>query len=400
MQGKIKCTNCNNMIPIGAPYCIFCGVEQKVQPNIPEQGKRRKRKADGVPIVRTGADLMVPVTVEDNVDNGKSVTETDNNTLLQEETIQHDCPDTSVLKQVEDALESELDKATYDSEDSGDMESSISSVNEDDSKETAVAEDILEDVIEEEAYVEPKKDTEADIEPDSKADLGKKKGKTGKIAISSHWKEKKKEKESEYRRLHDELTDLNNKEAYDSHVRAYDMDDVCIIVCNVNSLSKVNEMYGMDSGDLLLVSVAQAMKNVFGNNCYRIGEDEFCVVLKLINKNVVESRIESFRYELQKKEKELREAGKQLDLKIAIGYTHGTSGQSADEVYSCAKEHMQDDKSRMKKIYDPNYDGYYNDVKAEYEEIKVEIDRENVHKAVMVVLAAIVFLVFYYLFIV
>lgn len=399
MQGKIKCTNCNNMIPIGAPYCIFCGVEQKVQPNIPEQGKRRKRKANGVPIVRTGADLMVPVTVEDNVDNAKKVAETDNNTLLQEESIKHDCPEAAVIEQVKDSFEAESEKVTYDSEDAGDMESSISSVNEDDPKKTAVVEDISEDVVNEEQS-EPAEDAEAEFKPDDKADLGKKKGKTGKIAISSHWKEKKKEKESEYQRLHDTLTDLNNKEAYDSYVRAYDMEDVCIIVCNVNSLSKVNEMYGMDSGDLLLVSVAQAMKNVFGNNCYRIGEDEFCVVLKLINKNVVESRIESFRYELQKKEKELREAGKQLDLKIAIGYSHGTSEQSAAEVYECAKMQMKDDKSRMKKIYDPNYDGYYNDVKAEYEEIKVEIDRENVHKAVMLIFAAAVFMIFYYLFIV
>ena len=60
---------------------------------------------------------------------------------------------------------------------------------------------------------------------------------------------------------------------------------------------------------------------------------------------------------------------------------------------------MYEDKHKIKQVYDPNYDGYYNDVKVQYEEMKVDIDRENLHKALLVILALIIFMIFYFVFI-
>lgn len=338
MQGKIKCTNCNNMIPIGAPYCIFCGVKQSAQADLQEGTKKRRKKQLEVPVVKAGTDVMVPVNVVED----------------------HE-PET--IRQAQEIVMGEEQKEIH-----------ADGARQENTEETVSAEE--------------------SNRPVDNTETGSKK------SLSVRMRAKKDEKEYAYRQNHDELTDLFNRSVYDENMKDMDMENVCIIVMDMNELGKVNRMYGKADGDLVLISVAQVLRLVFGNNCYRMQEGEYCVVLSQIHENAVISRIENFRYELRKKEKELRESGKQLDIKVAVGYLYGVSGQDAADVYAKAREYMLEEKKRMKQIYDPNYDGYYNDVKVEHEESRVEIDRENIHKAVIVVLGAVGFLILYYIFLV
>lgn len=366
MQGKIKCTNCNNMIAIGAPYCIFCGVKQNAQNVLPENGKKRRKKTNEVPVVKAGTDILVPVDVEEGEQADDSIALQSGVESVQQEKKSSQIANAenlvegqAIVKEISSALSFEEQVCTGESMISGNQRGN----------------------------------GEEALNSSEFVDKGKK-------TFAVRLKERKEEKENEYRQTHDELTELYNKAAYDEKMDGSDMDNICIIVMDVNSLEKVNHMHGKADGDLLLLSIAQVLRIVFGNNCYRMQDGEFCVVLRQITENSVINRIEDFRYELRKKEKELRETGKQLDLKMAIGYIYGVSGQNERDVYQKAQEYMREDKKRMKRIYDPNYDGYYNDVKAEYEDVKVEIDRENVHKAVVVVLVAVVFMIVYYIFLV
>ena len=51
---------------------------------------------------------------------------------------------------------------------------------------------------------------------------------------------------------------------------------------DVNNFKQVNDTYGHNIGDLCLRSIAERLRSVYGKfgSCYRIGGDEFCVVLE------------------------------------------------------------------------------------------------------------------------
>jgi len=53
-----------------------------------------------------------------------------------------------------------------------------------------------------------------------------------------------------------------------------------VVMCDLNDLKKVNDMLGHDAGDSMIRECATLIVNVFGeDNVYRIGGDEFIVVL-------------------------------------------------------------------------------------------------------------------------
>ena len=84
--------------------------------------------------------------------------------------------------------------------------------------------------------------------------------------------------------FHDQLTGLLNRTAYAEHTtnKAFNPDDVIVVMCDLNNLKKCNDTYGHDKGDHYIVTSASMIKNHFGSigNCYRMGGDEFCILIK------------------------------------------------------------------------------------------------------------------------
>ena len=58
--------------------------------------------------------------------------------------------------------------------------------------------------------------------------------------------------------------------------------NTAIIVIDANKFKVVNDTYGHQSGDIALLKIAERILKVYGKvgHCYRIGGDEFCVILK------------------------------------------------------------------------------------------------------------------------
>lgn len=407
MQGRIKCNKCNNMIAIGTVFCPFCGSEQTPTGTTNDVSTRRKRGNHNVPIIKTGEDVMVPVKVKEVTvpkdEKGNLDKEVEEPTIKQENEQKATSNESSGIqkKDVENKDQKVYETDTpvsehTDQENSGSIESemteqvpqnptSTSEINEEEASE------IFSGILEEES---DKDSDSGEISADSPEENGKKKTKTSKI------KQKKNQKAMEYELYHDTLTCCLNRNAYEKKLDELDSGDYCIIVADANNLKRTNDSLGHANGDILLVAIAQSLQAVFGNeNCYRTGGDEFAVILEGIEEDVVKERIERFRIELKSKECKQRENGAQIDMKAAIGYAYGKKKDSVRNVCKKADENMYVDKHQLKQIYDPNYDGYYNDVKAQYEEMKVDFDRENMHKAIMVVLAVVVFMIFYIAFI-
>ncbi|MGN1251033.1 MAG: GGDEF domain-containing protein [Candidatus Spyradocola sp.] len=78
----------------------------------------------------------------------------------------------------------------------------------------------------------------------------------------------------------DAVTRLLNRRCYDVHIT--DMGSrAAILFFDVDKFKAVNDTYGHSTGDLCLKNVAQRLRSVYGRHglCYRVGGDEFCVIL-------------------------------------------------------------------------------------------------------------------------
>ena len=85
----------------------------------------------------------------------------------------------------------------------------------------------------------------------------------------------------------DKLTEVSNNTAYISKVmelnRELENSNILfsVAVVDVNGLKYINDNYGHDSGNYLIIAAADMLSSVFGRaNVYRTGGDEFAVILK------------------------------------------------------------------------------------------------------------------------
>lgn len=80
----------------------------------------------------------------------------------------------------------------------------------------------------------------------------------------------------------DMLTKLYNRNAYDEWIKVNRRPKKAkIVVFDLNNLKQCNDTMGHAAGDAYIQNAAGIILHVFGNcgNCYRIGGDEFCVVI-------------------------------------------------------------------------------------------------------------------------
>ncbi len=77
----------------------------------------------------------------------------------------------------------------------------------------------------------------------------------------------------------DYLTGIKNRNSYESEIGVYTRQDAKSLWCvfiDVDGLHDINNQYGHKMGDIMLTSVAEAIKRAFGDqHSYRIGGDEF-----------------------------------------------------------------------------------------------------------------------------
>lgn len=97
------------------------------------------------------------------------------------------------------------------------------------------------------------------------------------MAIGSH------AKDFEEMAYHDQLTGLYNRTAYAKYINHKDFkpDGHIVVMFDLNNLKKCNDSLGHEQGDNYIMESARIIKKAFGafGNCYRMGGDEFCVLL-------------------------------------------------------------------------------------------------------------------------
>ena len=78
----------------------------------------------------------------------------------------------------------------------------------------------------------------------------------------------------------DAVTQLLNRRCYDTALGTLG-DRAAVLFFDVNRFKQINDTYGHAVGDLCLQQVGDRLRQAYGHSgaCYRIGGDEFCVIL-------------------------------------------------------------------------------------------------------------------------
>ncbi len=106
-------------------------------------------------------------------------------------------------------------------------------------------------------------------------------------------------KELEQMAYHDQLTGLFNRTAYAKYTGQdkFKPEGHIVAMFDLNNLKTCNDNLGHEQGDSYIIESAGMIKRAFGSygNCYRIGGDEFCVLLYGISLSKCEQCISDFK---------------------------------------------------------------------------------------------------------
>ncbi len=83
---------------------------------------------------------------------------------------------------------------------------------------------------------------------------------------------------------YDPMTGLQNRRAYTEKIDGFaeNMPSACcVIMADINGLKEMNDTRGHDAGDELIIGTAECLRKSFADvdSIYRIGGDEFCVIM-------------------------------------------------------------------------------------------------------------------------
>lgn len=154
---------------------------------------------------------------------------------------------------------------------------------------------------------------------------------------------------STYRRLAttDLMTHLKNRTAFiqAQEAREHGKREIYLLI-DINSLKDINDTYGHLEGDRVIVEVADCITRVFGTlgHCYRIGGDEFAVIMDAAQQAGLASLCARFEREVA-----ARSGAGPFPFSTALGYAvqqdpatpPGTLYKTADEQMYTRKQEMK-----------------------------------------------------------
>ena len=153
----------------------------------------------------------------------------------------------------------------------------------------------------------------------------------------------------------DSLTGIRNKLAYDQEEEKLRKElkkgnkEFGIAMIDLNDLKSINDTYGHDYGNISIKKISQIICEVFIHSpVFRIGGDEFAVILRNNDYDKIESLVAEFNEKLAAQDKEDLEPWEKV--KGAIGYAlyDPEHDQSVDDVFRRADQDMYQKKKAMK----------------------------------------------------
>ena len=154
----------------------------------------------------------------------------------------------------------------------------------------------------------------------------------------------------------DSLTGVKNKTSYAEEIAELDKKisagdaEFCIVMVDVNFLKRINDTYGHEHGNSYLKNACRLTCAVFGKeNVYRIGGDEFVVILEGEKVFLSKYFVEQFKSEMKRKDSNASlEPWEKVSAAVGVAYYDKQQDKSADEVFKRADKEMYANKLAMK----------------------------------------------------
>ena len=153
-----------------------------------------------------------------------------------------------------------------------------------------------------------------------------------------------------FKASHDELTGAYNRSGYELLLSSVDLDSTYMMLFDVDNFKTINDTYGHETGDRVLVKLVRALKYNFRSDDYvcRIGGDEFVVFMVHANEmqqGLIASKIDRINQELEETDDGLPAAS------ISVGIVHGSDAPDAASLFEKTDEAMYQSKQRGKHTY-------------------------------------------------
>ena len=158
--------------------------------------------------------------------------------------------------------------------------------------------------------------------------------------------------------MKDSLTGIRNKTGYDKEVQklewelADDLTEFGVAMIDLNFLKRINDTYGHDKGNVAIITLCRIVCHIFEHSpVFRIGGDEFVVILKGHDLEHVDELIAEFNRQLKERQ-ENTELEYWEQTSAAIGYAvYDKKIDSAyDNVFKRADAEMYKAKKAMKAV--------------------------------------------------
>lgn len=211
----------------------------------------------------------------------------------------------------------------------------------------------------------------------------------------------------------DTLTKVYDRNAYEIVFANISQNDLAIIYLDVNNLKTTNDTLGHNYGNKLLTESSNKLSELFPKKVFRIGGDEFVVLLNGEGPEIVRKKIQTFNSYMKKLTDEDPDG---IIYQVAIGIAFGDGIMSKKEIEEKAESLMYANKKALKAAslkkdprskesqeealirknpYNPNNDGYYNDRLPELlDEITKTSHTDTILRIVLVIIAMVAVIVY------
>ena len=147
----------------------------------------------------------------------------------------------------------------------------------------------------------------------------------------------------------DQATGLKNRITLKNNLPVYEAnrEHLAVVLMDINGLKHVNDNQGHAKGDALIKVCADLVVKIFGDigDCYRIGGDEFLVVMTYVNATEIQNRILRIK---RAQEKESEKRSFTVSMAIGLAAYRVNLDSNVEDTFQRADKQMYIDKRAMK----------------------------------------------------
>ncbi len=143
---------------------------------------------------------------------------------------------------------------------------------------------------------------------------------------------------------HDSMTQLYNKRYYEGIQKVLkDREDVGIVYLDIDNLKKMNDTYGHEKGDEVIINGAEMIKKYLQPNfsCCRVGGDEFVIFVPGCSEGTLMTLVEMMKAD---EDGNLSDTTAEFYCRLAIGGAFRKKGEAIPDLIKRAEEEMYKNK--------------------------------------------------------